>query len=328
MRHAIGALLRGVAAPALTLALALACGAASAQSWPQRPVRMVIPFPPGGSTDVSARLLAQELSARLGQPVVTENRPGAGTMIGNEAVARAAADGYTILYAASSIAITPTLRNLPFDPRRDLAPVSLFIRAPLIVVANREMPFRDVPGLVAYARSNPGRLNVAYPGIGTTNHLAAALFNRSAGVDIVLAPFAGNAAGLTALIRGDVQIAFDSVASAGGFVADGSLRALAVTGEARSPSAPGVPTVAESGLPGFETTFWFGLMAPPRTPDAIVARLAAETEALSRDPAVVERLRVLGFEAEARGPEHFARRIEADLGKWGGLIREAGIRPE
>ena len=309
--------------------LLLATHSALAQGYPQRPVRLVVPFPPGGSTDVSARLLAQELGARLGQTIVTENRPGAGTMIGNELVSRAAPDGYTLLYASSSIAITPSLnRGMTFDPRRDLMPVSMFIQAPLIIVANRAMPFRTVPDLVAYAKANPGRLNVAYPGMGTTNHLAAALFNRSAGVDIVLAPFAGNAAGLTALMRNDVQLAFDSVASAGGFVHDGSLLAIAVTGEARSPSVPQVPTVAESGVPGFETTFWFGLMAPLRTPDAIVQRLAEEMQAVVRNPEVIAKLRGMGFEAEVHGPEPFAQRVAADYSKWGELIRQARIGAE
>lgn len=309
--------------------LLLAAHGALAQGYPQRPVRLIVPFPPGGSTDVSARLLAQELGARLGQTIITENRPGAGTMIGNELVSRAAPDGYTLLYAASSIAITPSLnRGVTFDPRRDLMPVSMFIQAPLIIVASKEMPFRTVLDLVAYAKANPGRLNVAYPGMGTTNHLAAALFNRSAGVDIVLAPFAGNAAGLTALMRNDVQLAFDSLASAGAFVQDGSLRAIAVTGEARSPSMPEVPTVAESGVTGFETTFWFGLMAPLRTPDTIVQRLAAETQAVVRNPEVIAKLRGMGFEAEAHGPEPFAQRVAADYGKWGELIRQARIGAE
>jgi tripartite-type tricarboxylate transporter receptor subunit TctC len=169
--------------------------AARAQAYPDRPVRLVVPCPPGGSTDVSARLLAQELGRRLGQTIVTENRPGAGTMIGNDVVMRAPADGYTLLYAASSIAITPSInRNISFDPRRDLLPISMFTEAPLILIANPQVPFQDLAGLLAFARANPGRLNVAYPGMGTTNHLAAALFNHSAAVDIVLVPFAGNAA--------------------------------------------------------------------------------------------------------------------------------------
>ncbi|WP_426960048.1 Bug family tripartite tricarboxylate transporter substrate binding protein [Muricoccus radiodurans] len=315
--------LGGVAA---LLAAFLAGVPASAQSYPQRPVRLIVPFPPGGSTDVSARILAQELSTRLGQPVVSENRPGAGTMIANDLVARATPDGYTLLFASSSMAITPHLnRSVTFDPRRDLVPISLFIEAPLIVVAGQGAPFRTLPELITHARANPGRLNVAYPGMGTTNHLAAALFNRSAKLDIVLAPYAGNAAGLTALMRNDVQLAFDSVASASSLLQDNSLRALAVTGEQRSPSLPDVPTVAESGVPGFETTFWFGLMAPPRTPTAIVERLATEVQAATRDPEVIARLRTLGFETSARGPQPFVARIAADYEKWGTLVRDAQI---
>jgi tripartite-type tricarboxylate transporter receptor subunit TctC len=300
--------------------------AARAQAYPDRPVRLVVPFPPGGSTDVSARLLAQELGRRLGQTIVTENRPGAGTMIGNDVVMRAPADGYTLLYAASSIAITPSInRNISFDPRRDLLPISMFTEAPLILIANPQVPFQDLAGLLAFARANPGRLNVAYPGMGTTNHLAAALFNHSAAVDIVLVPFAGNAAGLTALMRNDVQLAFDSLASASGFIRDGSVRALGVTGTHRSPSLPEVPTVGESAVPGFETTFWFGLMAPLRTPAPVVDRLAQEMAAIVRDAGVVERLRALGFEASTAGGEYFATRVASDFEKWGALIRTARI---
>jgi tripartite-type tricarboxylate transporter receptor subunit TctC len=168
-------------------------------------------------------------------------------------------------------------------------------------------------------------LNVAYPGMGTTNHLSAALFNRSAGVDIVLAPFSGNAAGLTALMRNDVQLAFDSLASAGPFVQDGSLRALATTGETRAATMASVPTVAESGVPGFETIFWFGLMAPARTPDAILGKLSEQMQAVAQDPEVAAKLRELGFEVTARGPEHLAKLIAADYAKWGELIRQTGI---
>lgn len=300
----------------------------AAQSYPDRPIRLVVPFPPGGSSDVSARLLAQELGQRLGRPIVTENRPGAGTMIGNEIVMRAPADGYTLLYAASSITITPTLNaSLRFDPRRDLAAISLYIDAPLVLVANTTVPFQGLTELIDHAKANPGRLNIAYPGMGTTNHLAAALLNHRAGLDIVLVPFAGNAAGLTALMRNDVQLAVDSLASASGFIREGQIRALGVTGEQRVPSLPNVPAIAEA-LPGFETTFWFGLMAPAGTPQPIIDRLSAETMAVTRDPAVVTRLRDMGFEARADGPAAFAARIARDLAKWGDLVRAANIRVE
>lgn len=320
LRRAVGvAALAGVALSAL-------CAPASAQAYPDRPIRLVVPFPPGGSSDVSARLLAQELGQRLGRPIVTENRPGAGTMIGNEVVMRAPNDGYTLLYAASSITITPNLNpSLRFDPLKDLAAVSLFIDAPLVLVSNKTLPFHDLAGLIGHARANPGQLNIAYPGMGTTNHLAAALLNRRAGLDIVLVPFAGNAAGLTALMRNDVQLAVDSLASATGFIREGQIRALGVTGEQRAPSLPDVPAIAEV-LPGFETTFWFGLMAPAGTPQPIIERLSAETVAIGRDPAVVARLREMGFEARAEGAARFAARLERDYTKWGELVRAANIR--
>lgn len=315
-----------MATAVLASVFGIGAGSAPAQTYPDRPIRLVVPFPPGGSTDVSARLLAQELGRRLGQTVVAENRPGAGTMIGSEAVMRSAADGHTLLYASSSITITPHInRSVTFDPRRDLVPLSMFTEAPLILIANPQVPFQDLQGLLTYARANPGRLNVAYPGMGTTNHLAATLFNRSAALDIVLVPFAGNAAGLTALMRNDVQIAFDSLASAGGFIREGTVRALGVTGMRRSPSLPDVPTVNESAVPGFETTFWFGLMTPVRTPAPIVDRISQEVSAIVRDPAVIERLQGMGFEASAPGAEHFASRISADFNKWGALVRDARI---
>jgi tripartite-type tricarboxylate transporter receptor subunit TctC len=316
------------AAIAVAVAVFGASPPAVAQPYPDRPIRLVVPFPPGGSSDVSARLLAQELSQRLGRPIVTENRPGAGTMIGTEIVMRAPADGYTLLYAASSITITPNLNpSLRFDPRRDLAPISLFIDAPLVLVSNTAVPFTSLTGLIDYAKANPGRLNVAYPGMGTTNHLAAALLNHRAALDIVLVPFAGNAAGLTALMRNDVQLAVDSLASASGFIREGQLRALGVTGEQRAPSLPDVPAIAEA-LPGFETTFWFGLMAPAGTPQAIIDRLSAETMAAAREAAVATRLRELGFETRADGPAAFEARIERDFVKWGDLVRATNIRVE
>jgi tripartite-type tricarboxylate transporter receptor subunit TctC len=318
---------RAIRAAALMAATLCAMPApVTAQSYPDRPIRLVVPFPPGGSSDVSARLLAQQLGERLGRPIVTENRPGAGTMIGNEIVMRAPADGYTLLYAASSITITPNINpSLRFDPRRDLAAISLYIDAPLVLVANTAVPFQSLTGLVDYAKANPGRLNIAYPGMGTTNHLAAALLNHRAGLDIVLVPFAGNAAGLTALMRNDVQLAVDSLASATGFIREGQIRALGVTGEQRAASLPDVPAIAEA-LPGFETTFWFGLMAPAGTPQPIIDRLSAETMAAVREPTVVTRLHDLGIEARADGPAAFAARIERDFTKWGELVRAANIR--
>lgn len=312
------------------LGLAALAGPALAQAWPARAIRIVVPAPPGGSTDIYTRIIATLMTEGLGQPVVVENRPSAGGVIGASAVARAAPDGYTLLACASSVlAIAPAIQpNSGFDPLRDFAPVSLIYASPLVFVGTRSFAPRTIAELIALAKAQPGRINLAYPGNGSTNHAAAALFNRAAGTDITLVPYAGNAAVVNALMRGDVDCAIDSIPTSGPLIREGVVRALAVAGTQRSPSLPEVPTVAESGLPGYEAIFWNGLLAPAGTPAEIVARLSAEVDKALRQPALSQQMRAAGAEPAGGPPEVLARRLAADAETWGRVIREARIRNE
>ena len=303
---------------------------AFAQAWPARAIRIIVPAPPGGSTDIYTRVIASLMAESLGQSVVVDNRPSAGGVIGASAVARAAPDGYTLLACASSVlTIAPAIQpNSGFDPRRDFAPVSLIYASPLVFVGTRSFAPRTIGELIALAKAQPGRINLAYPGNGSTNHAAAALFNRAAGTDITLVPYAGNAAVVNALMRGDVDCAIDSIPTSGPLIREGTVRALGVAGTHRSPSLPGVPTVAESGLPGYEAIFWNGLLAPTGTPAEIIARLSAEVDKALRQPALSEQMRAAGAEPAGGPPEVLARRFAADAETWGRVIREARIRNE
>jgi tripartite-type tricarboxylate transporter receptor subunit TctC len=289
-----------------------------------------VPAPPGGSTDIYTRVIATMMTESLGQPVVVENRPSAGGAIGASAVARAAPDGYTLLACASSVmTIAPAIQpNSGFDAQRDFAPVSLIYASPLVFVGNSSFAPTTIGELIALAKAQPSKINLAYPGNGSTNHAAAALFNSAAGTDIVLVPYAGNAAVVTALMRGDVDIAIDSIPTSGPLIRDGIVRALGVAGTHRSPSLPNVPTVAESGLPGYEAIFWNGLFAPMGTPAEIIARLSAEVDKALRQPALSEQMRAAGAEPAGGPPEVLARRFAADAATWDRVIREARIRNE
>lgn len=245
-------------------------------------------------------------------------------------MARAAPDGYTLLACASSVlTIAPAIQpNSGFDAQRDFAPVSLIYESPLIFVGTRAFPPKTIGELIARANAEPGKINLAYPGNGTTNHAAAALFNRSARTDIVLVPYVGNAGVVNALLRGDVDMAIDSIPTSGPLIRDGAVKALAVAGVHRSPALPDVPTVAESGLPGYEAIFWNGIFAPAGTPAPIIARLSAEVDRALRQPALGEQMRAAGAEPRGGAPEVLARRFEADFATWGRVIRDARIRNE
>ena len=303
---------------------------ALAQAWPSRPIRIVVPAPPGGSTDLYTRIIAAMMTDSLGQPVVVENRPSAGGVIGASTVARAAPDGHTLLACASSVlAIAPaTQPNSGFDPLRDFAPISLIYASPLVFVGTRSFAPTTIEQLIAQAKAQPGRFNLAYPGNGTTNHVAAARFNRAASTDIVLVPYAGNAGVVNALLRGDVEMAIDSIPTSGPLIRDGTVRAIAVAGTHRAPSLPQVPTVAESGLPGYEAIFWNGIFAPMGTPPAIVNRLSAEVDKALRQPSLADQMRAAGAEPAGGPPEVLLRRLTSDVETWGRVIREARIRNE
>ena len=301
---------------------------ARAQTYPSRPVRWVVPFPPGGVTDIVARLISQWLSERLGQPFVIENRPGAGGNIGAEAVVKAAPDGYTLYLSSSPNAISATLYdNLNFNFIRDIAPVASISISPLVMEVNPSVPAKTVPEFVAYAKANSGKLNMASNGNGTTSHLAGELFKMMTGINMLHVPYRGAAPALTDLIGGQVQVKFDVMASSIEHIRAGKLRALAVTTATRSEALPDVPNVGEF-LPGFEASAWQGVGVPKNTPTEIVDRLNKEMNAALADPKIKARLADLGSSVFSSSPADFGRFIAAETEKWGKVIRTANIKPE
>lgn len=318
---------RGVLA--LVGAGALARPSLAQDNWPGRPVRIVVAYPPGGSTDIIARLLAERLSRAWSQPVVVENRAGAAGTLGADSVAKAAPDGTTLLVAASpEIAIArSTQRNLPYDPVRDFEPITLISESPFLLLVNPQIQARNVTELVALARAQPGRMNFASFGTGTSTHLVGELFRATAGIDITHVPYRGSAPAMTDLIAGQVQMAFDTIPAGLPHLREGRLRGIAVARAERSPLAPQIPTMAEAGLPGFVGGTWAALLAPARTPQPIVQRIWRDVEAALRGGLVVA-LTERGTEPNARGPEHLRGFIEAEVTKWSGVAQRAGIRPE
>jgi len=314
--------------------LALPAGSLQAQpredaAWPTKPVRMLVPFPPGGGTDILARQMAQKLAEGFGQAVLVENRGGAGGTIGTEAAARAAPDGYTIILVSGSHAINPSLyRTLPYDTLADFSPISLVATAPGILVGNPSLPAKNVRELVALARARPGLLTYASAGSGTPPHLAGELFRTLAGIDIVHVPYKGNAAALADVVAGHVSFTFPTMPSAMPQVSAGRLRAIAVTGERRSAAAPAIPTIAESGLAGYEATSWYGLLAPARTDTTLIARMSRDVTAILGSPDMKERFAVQGLEPAANTPQQFAAMIRADMAKWSKVVKASGARAD
>ena len=311
----------------LILALALAAAVPGhAQSYPSRPVRVVVGFTPGGGVDINARLLAAKLSELLGQQFVVENKPGAGTNIGNEFVAKSAADGYTLLFTSPAVAINMSLyRNPPYDALRDFAGVSVFSESTNLLVVPAALPAQSVKDLVAMAKEKSGTLNYSSAGQGTTQHLAGELFKLRAGVDLLFIPYKGNGPALTDLLGGQLDTAFNTVAITLPLVQSGKLRALAVAGERRSRLAPDVPTMIDAGLPGFAFSGWYGIVAPARTPDAIVKRLNQALVQIMKTPDIVERMAAMGNEPVGNTPAEFDRFIRDEIPKWGKVIRDAKI---
>jgi len=317
--------------------LQLAAGAAAlpavsriawAQAYPSRPVRIVVGFAPGGGADINARLIGQWLSERLGQQFVIENRPGASGNIATEAVVRAPPDGYTLLVTPSSAAINATLYNkLSFNFIRDIAPVAGVFRGPYVMVVNPSVPTTTVPELIAYAKANPRKLNMASPGTGTGPHIAGELFKMMAGVDMVHVPYRGAGPSLTNLIGGQVQVTFESTPAAIGYIRAGTLRALAVTTTRRSEALPDIPTVAEF-VPGYEASTWYGVCTPKATPYEIVEKLNKEINAGLADPKLKARLADLGGDALALSPPDFGKLIADETEKWGNVIRALNIKAE
>ena len=304
---------------------------AAAQNYPVKPVRIVVPYPPGGIGDTVTRALAQGLGEQLGQTFVIDNKPGASQMIGAELVARAPADGYTLfLGSVTSLAINVnSQKKMNYDPAKDFAPVSMAFYSPLYLVVNPSVPAQSVKELIALGKAQPGKLTFASIGQGGSIHLAGELFRSMAGLDMVHVPYKGSAPALTDVIGGQVNLMFDAGVSALPQVRAGKLRALAVTSAKRSSSAPELPTVAEAAnLPGYEATIWFGLVAPAGTPRDIVTRLSQELAKVAQQPALRERFAPQGVELSATTPEEFAAIIKSEIPKWGKVLRDANVAPE
>ncbi len=315
----------------LVAAAAAVPAAALAQAWPSKPVRMVIPFPAGGATDIVGRTIATRLSAALGQQVIVENKPGAGGTIGADAVAKAPPDGYTILMATSSThSIGPAVNpKMPYDAFRDFAPVAHVANAPSVLIVGHGFPARTAQELIALLRQNPGRYNFGSSGIGTYPHLSAELFKwRAGGLFVVHIPYRGTGLVITDLVAGQIAFLMDSVVSAQPHIRDGKVRALAVTGTKRSASLPTVPTFAEVGVPGMDGSNWFGVFAPAGTPPEIVQRLNRELNAALRAPDVLERLERSGAEPAGGTPEQFAKTYRDEYENWKAVIKRANIKPE
>jgi len=311
------------------LALAACAGAVLAQPYPTHPVRLIVGFAPGGGVDINARLLAPKLSEYLGQQVVVENVPGAGTNIANERVARAAPDGYTLLINTAAVAINMSLyRNLPFDTLRDFAPVSVFSQSPNVLVVNAKLPAQNVKELLAMARSAPGKLNYSSAGVGTTQHLAAELFKLRTGTFIVHIPYKGTAPSMTALIAGEVDLSFANIPSIQGHLKSGRLRALAATAARRDPQLPEVPTMKEAGVEGVEVVVWYGVLAPAGTPRDIVQELAEGIQRATRDADVRKRMLEQGAEPVGSTPEEFTKLLREEVARWAEVVKISGARAD
>jgi tripartite-type tricarboxylate transporter receptor subunit TctC len=316
---------------ALVLASVLAATAAHAQqaAYPSRPLRLILPFPPGGSTDLLGRALAERLGDSLRQAVVPENRPGAGGNVGAEAAARSAPDGYTLVLCAPSLAISPSLyRKLNYDPLRDLVPVGLVATIPNLLVVHPSVPVRTLAELAQHARVNPGKLNFGTGGPGTSNQLAADMFKSLTKTDIVLVPYKGAETAMLALLAGQVQMLVIGTPASTTHVKSGKLRALALLGRERYPDLPDVPTAAESGMPEFEVDTWYGVLAPAGVPREVVARLNGDLVRIMRAPDMRERLATMGIQPLASTPEEFGEFLKNEVARWGKVVRESGAQVE
>lgn len=308
------------------LLIVMAAGPLWAQTYPNKPIRFILPFPPGGPTDILGRLVGQKLAERLGQSLVPENRPGAGANIGLEIGAKAKPDGYTITLASPSLSISPTLyKKLNYDSVKDFAPISLVAEIPNVLLVRPNLPVKNLKELIEYARANPGKLNFGSGGIGTSNHLASELFKTLAKVNIVHVPYKGSNQAMIAMMGGEIAMVVIGLPPSQAQIQAGKVRALAVLSEERLPSFPNIPTAREAGLENFEVSTWYGLLAPAGTPRDIVKRLNAEWVKIAAMPDTKEKMENAGFEAMSSTPEKFGEFIKAEIVRWGKVIRDANL---
>jgi tripartite-type tricarboxylate transporter receptor subunit TctC len=309
------------------LTLVLAPSAAHAQAWPNRPVKLMVPYPPGGTTDIVARLVAPKIAEAIGQPVIVDNKGGAGGTIGADAVAKSAADGYTMLLGTPPDQVTGQFltKQLAYDPARDFAPVALLVRGPNVFVVHPSVPAQTVPEFLALARREPGKLNFASAGKGNTSHLSGELLKARAGIDIVHVPYRGNAPASQDLLAGHVQALFEAPAASLGNIREGKVRPLAVTSATRLKSMPNVPTFAEGGVSGMEVYTWFSILVPAKTAPEIVAKLNAAARRALDDPMIRGRLEDMSFEVVGGTPDVLGRFIAAERVKWEKVIKDAAI---
>jgi tripartite-type tricarboxylate transporter receptor subunit TctC len=329
MRSALKSARRRLSPLTAALGFALATATSAGAQYPDKPIRLLLPFPAGGTVDLVARLVTAQMAEDLGRPFVIENRAGAGGVIATDATAKAAPDGYTLMLTTPNHTINAALNpKLPYDSEKDIAPISIIAEIPELLVSHPSAPFASFAEFIAYARRNPGKLNYASAGNGTLPHLTMELLLRRLGIEVAHIPYRGAAPAMTDLLAGQVQLKMDTYATARQVVAEGKLRALAFASRERSPLMPDVPTVAEMGLPGYEGILWMGLVAPAATPQAVVDKLATTAQRAVRSPALAERLKREGVEPVNGTPQAFAAQIAKEITEWRGLAQAAKISLE
>lgn len=316
--------LGSVLASAATL---LAPLAAAEPNWPDKPIQLVIPYPPGGSADLLGRPLAVQLQQQLGQSVVLEYKPGAGGTLASQYIARARPDGYTVQMVLAAHAINASLYpKLPYDTQKDFAPVSLVANLPMIVAGSKKLPAKNIPELIAAAKAAPGQLTFGSAGNGNTGHLAAELFATEAGVRMTHVPYKGSAGVVNAMLAGDIDLTFDSISTSMPHIRDGRMHALAVTSAKRSPLAPDVPTIREQGIPNFDVTGWYAIIAPAGTPEAVRKRLSDEIAKALKQPQLLAQLTASGYESVGSSPEALQKHIDAEVVRWAQVVKSTGAR--
>jgi tripartite-type tricarboxylate transporter receptor subunit TctC len=318
-----------VRAGLVAVVFALAPHLAAAENYPERPIRFVVPYAAGGTTDLLSRAIAQKLSEAIGQPVVPDNRPGAGGNVGAEIVAKSPPDGYTMLMApVSPMAINVTLygNKMTFNPEKDFAPITLVAKVPLVLVVHPSVPVKTLQELIALAKSKPGQLNYGSAGNGSSNHLVGEMLKTAAGIDIVHIPYRGGGPAMMAVVAGQIDMLVGQVPTVASMVNSGRLRAIAVSGAKRSPALPAVPTIAESGLPGFDATAWYSIVVPAGTPKPIIARLHTELVKILNSPDIRARLISEGADVETSTPEELAAFVRAEIPKWEKAVKDSGAK--